>query len=101
MLEDKHQPWRKVFLLHIINPDEYPIYEQHVHRAFKYLENNRIEEISKSNNEKYNVYFNEYLQFFNEFRRKANKFSVKEIDEALWTFGKYIKEYPNFCGVQT
>ncbi len=82
----------KIFLLHIIKPHEFPIYDQHVYRAYKYIEKNTIEEISNVNRNKYQNYLNQYLVFFDELKLKAKECESKEIDEALWAFGKILSK---------
>lgn len=50
-LKGKGMIW-KIFTLHILNPDKYPIFDQHVYRAMVYLKTGVIKEIPKSNEEK-------------------------------------------------
>lgn len=79
----------KIFLLHIIKPKEFPIYDQNVHRAYAFIHSHKWERINNkiSQKEKENFYFNEYLKFI-----KEHKYLVlKSIDEALFAFGKFIK----------
>jgi len=80
--------WR-IFWLHCNYPDIYPIYDQHVYRAMTYLEKGVITEISGNNKKKVVSYLDEYLSFFKQFQGKG--FSVKQIDEALFAFGKFLK----------
>jgi hypothetical protein len=79
----------KIFLLHVIAPDKYPIFDQHVYRAFCFLTEGSIKEIPKRNADKERFYFEEYLVFFNELSAKG--VSRKKTDEALWAFGKFLK----------
>ena len=78
----------KTYLLHIIAPDGYPIFDQHVCRAFYFISKGQRKEISTKNPDKEKVYFNEYVDFFNELTGKPNR---KKLDEALWAFGKFLK----------
>jgi len=80
----------KIFLLHIIKPDLYPIFDQHVCRAYYYIEEKTLQEIPDNNLFKEKLYFEKYLGFFN--RLAAYGFERKELDEALWAFGKYLKD---------
>ena len=41
----------KVFLLHIISPSIYPIYDQHIHRAYRFMHNEASDGIKASMNE--------------------------------------------------
>lgn len=82
----------KVFLLHIINPDTYPIFDQHVLRAMRYIKSSKIEEITYNDTEKKKIYFNEYINFFNKIKLEtSSNVTNKKIDEALWSFGKFLK----------
>ena len=87
--------WR-IFLLHVINPKTYPMIDQNVYRAYQYLVNNDIKEITElSNKNKETFYFETYFCFFNDLLKKYKK--SKKIDEALWAFGNYLKsDYRNF-----
>ena len=78
--------WR-IFWLHCHNPSFYPIFDQHVYRAMKYILNGKAEEIPKSNRKKAASYIDEYLPFHARFSY-ANK---KRLDEALWSYGKFLK----------
>ena len=82
----------KIFLLHIINPVVYPIFDQHVFRAMKYIKFSKIEEIPFDEKEKEKFYFNEYINFFDKIKLGLPQdFNNKKIDEALWSFGKFLK----------
>ncbi len=85
----------KIFLLHAIQPNMFPIYDQHVHRAFIFIQFQKTEEISSSNKTKFKVYMEEYLPFFQEAKR-TSKCDGKKVDEALWAFGKILKSHPLF-----
>ena len=78
----------KMFLLHVIQPDSYPIFDQHVYRAYLFIAKNQRAEIP-DNKRKQDVYFKEYAPFFNELAGKG--VSRKKLDEALWAFGKFLK----------
>jgi len=78
----------KMFLLHIIQPDNFPIFDQHVYRAYLFIAKNKRGEIP-DNKRKQDIYFSEYVPFFNEMA--GNGISRKKLDEALWAFGKFLK----------
>ena len=88
----------KVFLLHCLNHTKFPIYDQHVHRAFDFIKNNG--NIKKTEfyystykiSEKLEFYTNEYIPFVIELKTKS-KLDFKQIDEALVTFGKFLNDY--------
>ena len=81
----------KIFLLHIIDPKVYPIYDQHIHRSFNFIQNKEwkgITNSSISNKRKEEFYFETFLPFVSKLR----DFSIRDIDKALFAFGKFIKE---------
>ena len=80
----------KLFLLHIIKPNEYPIYDQHVHRAYNYMKGMDYERIKNviPEMEKWNFYFDAYLPFVQTTDFK--KWKLKELDEAFFAFGQFL-----------
>jgi len=78
----------KIFLLHIIKPNMYPIYDQNIHRAFNYIHNLEYSNISSSlkKKEKEDFYFNKYLCFIDS----IENINLKKLDEAFFSFGKFI-----------
>jgi hypothetical protein len=80
----------KLFLLHIIAPDTYPIFDQHVFRAYWFLTTRTIQEIPLPDKEKETIYFQGYLAFFNGIAEAAQQ-PRKQIDEALFSFGRFLK----------
>jgi hypothetical protein len=78
----------RIFWLHCWNP-WFPIYDQHVHRAMTFIKEKQKEEIAPSSHAtRIRRYLDEYLPFFNEFRG----IDGREVDKALWRFGKSIKD---------
>lgn len=80
--------WR-IFLLHIIKPYNYPIYDQHIHRAFLFIHNEDFTNISTSitNQNKERFYFDRYLPFI----QSNNIADLKKLDEAFFAFGQFLK----------
>jgi hypothetical protein len=78
--------WR-IFWLHCNRPNIYPIYDQHVHRAMAKLKNWGRLEIPSKNKVKVEMYINHYLPFWREFL----EYPPKKVDEALWSYGKFLK----------
>ena len=78
--------WR-IFWLHCNYPYKYPIYDQHVHRAMAKINGWKKLEIPYYNKKKVETYVNQYLPFWNTF----SQFPPKKVDEALWSFGKFLK----------
>jgi hypothetical protein len=82
--------WR-IFWLHCRWPERFPIYDQHVHRAFAFIQEGRLEEIAARNDEeKVRLYLEHYLPFYQQFRGVNHR----ETNRALWVFGKFIKTWP-------
>lgn len=79
--------WR-IFWLHCWQPMRFPIYDQHVHRAMRFVESGVREEIPKRNPQKVSVYLNRYMTFHTQF----DGMPYREVDKALWAFGKFIGE---------
>jgi len=86
----------KIFLLHLINPEEFPIYDQHVFRFYKFVTTGKIEEIPNNNKEKYDSYKNGYKAWFNPLQKEYHLKS-KKMDESFITYGqvlKFLKRFP-------
>lgn len=82
--------WR-IFWLHCWQPERFPIYDQHVHRAMTFIKTGKCEEIPSTNQRKVNAYCEEYLPFHARFR----SIDSRSADKALWAFGRYLKR-PGF-----
>ena len=80
----------KIFLLHLINPDEFPIFDQHVFRCYNFFQKGVIEEISTKRWEVYSIYKNEYKPWFNSLRKDYN-LNPKRMDMSFFTFGQVLK----------
>jgi hypothetical protein len=79
----------QIFLLHVIKPKIYPIYDQHIHRAylfFHHLDYSNLDNTMKDNL-KLEFYFDTYLPFVQEHNFK----DLKKMDEAFFAFGKFLK----------
>ena len=84
----------QIFLLHIIQPYQCPMFDKHVYRAFRYVQNLDEKRLPASQSERLKIFHEEYRPFFIDMVSLANEFDQFDIDKALWTFGKMIKEYP-------
>ena len=79
----------KIFLLHIIKPNKYPIYDQHIHRTFLCINNEDFSNISNdtiTNKNKEQFYFDRYLPFI----EATNIKDLKKLDEAFFAFGQFL-----------
>ena len=83
--------WR-IFWLHCNQPNIFPIFDQHVYRAMATIEQWEDVELPLSNRDKVKKYINFYLPFWKEF----TAFPSKKVDEALWSYGKFLKSKYNF-----
>lgn len=88
----------KIFLLHIIKPDTYPIYDQHIHRAFNYIHGLDFSKITPtiSKKRKESFYFDYYFPFVQEL--EVN--NLKQMDEALFAFGQFLKKPSNVALIE-
>ena len=80
----------KVFLLHLIDPKEFPIYDQHVFRSFKFFTNGVIEDRPKSDQDYYKTYKYEYLEWFNRLKNEYD-LEPRMMDKSFFSFGKMLK----------
>lgn len=78
--------WR-IFWLHCWQPNRFPIYDQHVHRAMIFIVSGTLEEISKDDRRKIQFYFEKYIPFFDGY----SNLNSRTVDRALWAFGKFLK----------
>ena len=79
----------KVFLVHISKPDEYPIVDQHVLRAWSFLTKGKIEEPKQTLQN-----YQQYRNFFFDLAKQSSK-SCRDIDRALMVFGQFLNS--QFC----
>lgn len=75
--------WR-VYLVHIARPDDYPILDQHVLRAYHYLTRGEIAEPPQTLDT-----YNEYRKLFNKIVKETGK-EPRMVDRALMAFGQYL-----------
>ncbi len=81
--------WR-IFFLHCCLPDECPIYDQHVHRATTFLQDEQAQEIDKLPDAKvFTFYLDRYRPFLADFARLASA-CPRDVDRALWAYGKAL-----------
>jgi hypothetical protein len=79
--------WR-IFWLHCWQPARFPIYDQHVHRAMRFIEASLREEIPARDPDKIRAYIDQYMPFHARFDGLPHR----TVDKALWAFGKFIGE---------
>ena len=76
-----------IFYLHCLEKDKWPIFDQHTFRAMKYMQSGIVSEIPESSQQKYSVYQNEYIPFYESISASKHR----KIDRALFAFGKFLK----------
>lgn len=79
--------WR-IFWLHCWQPQRFPIYDQHVHRAMSFIQTGIVGEVSAKDTEKVSTYLESYIPFHATFEG----FGHRSVDRALWAFGKFLNE---------
>ncbi len=80
----------KLFLLHIIDPFNFPIFDQHVYRFYTFHKAGVIEEIPKNHKVRYLCYKEDYIHWFRDIRDR-HKMNPKAMDEAFFSYGKMLK----------
>ncbi len=75
-----------IFLLHCWQPEKYPIYDQNVHRAMRFVTSKSCQEHSKASDQ-LNAYFDDYLPFYQQFKPSG----TRNADRALFMCGKFLK----------
>ena len=84
-----HNIW-KLFLLHLVKPDYFPIYDQHVYRFYHFHKTGKIEEIPTNHKERYLGYKDDYLYWFNSIK-KSYDLNAKKMDESFFSYGQCLK----------
>ena len=83
----------QTYLMHIIQPDRFPIFDQHVYRAFAYLQLGKPDELQRLNTTKQKLgLYRQYQSFFDGIKQESGC-ATRDIDKALWAFGRFIKQY--------
>lgn len=85
-LKGKGMIW-KIFTLHVMLPDSYPIFDQNVYRGMRFLQTDTIKEIPSKNSEKQTSYITEYLPFYHA----HGYYTDRKLDKALFSFGQFLK----------
>jgi len=86
--------WR-IFWLHCLTVKKFPIYDQHVHRAMATILGWENTEISNYNKYKINSYLEKYVPF----HAKFSKFNERNVDKALWAYGKFLSSNYKFKSI--
>lgn len=87
---DKSSCIWKIFLLHITNPNDFPIFDVHVFRFHHFIKYGFMKEIPNNQKLKYDYYKNEYIGWFRELRN-IHLLNPKKMDESFFKFGQILK----------
>ena len=79
-----------LFVAHVCKPHVYPLYDQHVWRAFRNISSNGTEYPALAPNNWSD--FLDYSKFFQNLRKECD-IPYWKLDQALWVFGKSIKKH--------
>ena len=80
----------KIFLLHLVKPLEFPIFDQHVYRAFNFNQNLIIKELPNKKQDVWDTYTLKYFPWFKKMKQ-SHSLNPKRMDEALFAYGKHLK----------
>lgn len=83
-----------MFLMHLFQPNKYPLFDQHVYRAYIFLTEGVVKEIPKNNKMKYIFFKQVYIPWFKSLK-SSTRLSGKTLDESLFTLGQYISKIKN------
>ena len=87
----------QVFVFHMARPQDYPIFDQHVMRAYLALttayirRNPRVVRAPCRNYERFISAYGGYRSFFFRLVEEAGSPEPKKVDRALWAFGRHLK----------
>lgn len=82
-----------IFYIHCLEPDVWPIFDQHVFRSMRYIKTQQITEIGNTNKQKYEQYINEYIPFI----ESLGNVNHRIVDKALFAFGQYLKKAKDYA----
>ena len=77
-----------IFWLHCVNPDLFPIFDQHTYRSMAKLETMSQTEIPANRSNRIDSYFNQYIPF----TKKFPSIRPRELDRALFAYGRFLKK---------
>ena len=87
------------FLLHVLNPRVFPIFDQHVERARRFFEdlpyNSGSTDISSGNYAAYRDFWFELTNDLEIDLLHTEYIHIKRVDDALWSIGKHLKPHAN------
>ena len=89
----------RTYLLHILNPRVFPIFDQHVNRARKFLMGDYYDLPRNVKDLNEYIYYQSFWKDFAESLsinlERAELSEIKQVDNALWSLGKFISDHLN------
>jgi hypothetical protein len=80
----------QIFLLNLTDPRQFPIFDQHVYRAYRFITDRVIvDTIPGTRRRQLKLYHEQYIPFFSAIR--PPRMPIRRVDNALWTFGRFLK----------
>ena len=81
----------RIFLLHLIKPEVYPLYDTNIHIAYNYIHgiSNEQQPYPRREEDRMKFYFRKILPFVTSI--KGNN-SIKKVDEALNSYGQMVRK---------
>ena len=76
-----------IFWLHCVNPQLFPIFDQHTYRSMARIEALPTAEIPDNRKAKIAAYFQLYIPFTKKFKDTSDR----ELDRALFAYGRFLK----------
>jgi hypothetical protein len=76
-----------IFFLHCLEPDAWPLFDQHTFRAMHFMQTGNIVEIGSTDKRRYEAYESRYIPFVRDIETPE----PRAVDMALFTFGKFLK----------
>jgi hypothetical protein len=89
-------PIWNIFYLHCRQPNRYPIFDQHAHRAMVYIQTGTICEDLTSDHELVYKSYDNYRCFVKGVQQDG-KHELRTIERALYTFGRFLKRVKPFA----
>jgi len=77
-----------IFWLHCVNPDLFPIFDQHTYRSMAKIEDLSLSEIPAYRPKNIEVYLNQYIPF----TKKFTMVSPRALGRALFAYGRFLKK---------
>jgi hypothetical protein len=85
----------QTYLMHLIQPDSFPIFDSHIYRAYTHLQTGKGRELKGSDDYQLGFY-RRYQSFFELVRQAHPDLTPRLIDRAFWVFGRFLKDYSGF-----